>query len=364
MRPFFVLAHGSHGRACDLDYIAGCLGYRFPDSLLLQSKANQLLDTNDGLLVCGARLAAEVHEYLGARFPDGDSEPLRLVLVGHSLGGLILRAALPALLDGSPVPLVPSSYVSLQTPHLGIRRAAATGWIGDLKRELMHGVYRILGQTGRELKQEDDAGVLRALTDPMAPSFGALARFPHCTFVAMPHFDWNVPFTTASAIAVNPHPEPTSDDPPFYVASHRRFPLEYHPLLNDRLHRPPASLSEPDSEEPLPAPQRSSPSDGPETAAEFVADSEGLIEFDLWLQQQLLGLPNLRHLNVQFSPLWHPVQFHLAVIHQGLGKINAGRQCVALVVDVIALDLGRTTDPTASPAAPLSAPPTTTPTPR
>ena len=65
--------------------------------------------------------------------------PLQLVVIGHSLGGLILRAALPKILESSPRILVPTSYVSLQTPHLGCRKP-----MGGVGSKLYRGLTNII----------------------------------------------------------------------------------------------------------------------------------------------------------------------------------------------------------------------------
>eukprot|EP00667_Euglena_gracilis_P013329 EG_transcript_13735 len=353
-RPFFLLAHGIHGRGCDLDYLAGCLRQQFPAALCLQSCANELLDSNDGLLVCGDRLAKEACNFLAstACHPDPGGA-LVLVAIGHSLGGLVLRAALPRLLRDSPVPLRPGAYLSLLTPHLGVRRAAA-GLLAEWRRDLTHGLVPLVaGQTGVELLLEDDSGVLQQLADPGLPFLQSLQRFATCTFVAMPHQDFLVPFCTASLMDVNPHLEPEEDDPPFYIASHAGFPTAYRDLL-DR-HAPSSAEREAATEDRLCSPfsggagsrdhrrRRALPLAGrcaSPLSPGLVVDAAGELEFDpRTLQHLRVGLPGLRNLNVQFAPRWHPVHYHMAAIHQGLGKIAAGEQCVTLLLDLVARDL-------------------------
>ena len=51
--------------------------------------------TNDSLQVMGTRLSAEINEKLAAHAPHGPRRPVSaLSFVGHSLGNLIIRAAL------------------------------------------------------------------------------------------------------------------------------------------------------------------------------------------------------------------------------------------------------------------------------
>jgi len=62
----------------------------------------------------GERLASEVRNYILSFCPS--SCLAKLSFVGHSLGGLIIRAALPHLAEFSPKFY---TYISLSSPHLG-----------------------------------------------------------------------------------------------------------------------------------------------------------------------------------------------------------------------------------------------------
>ena len=62
----------------------------------------------------GERLAGEVINYIDEWCPRGKIE--KLSFIGHSLGGIIIRAALPHL-EKYKDKL--NTYMSLSTPHLG-----------------------------------------------------------------------------------------------------------------------------------------------------------------------------------------------------------------------------------------------------
>mmetsp|Transcript_7619 Transcript_7619/g.6985 ORF Transcript_7619/g.6985 Transcript_7619/m.6985 type:complete len:90 (+) Transcript_7619:1954-2223(+) len=62
----------------------------------------------------GYKLAQEVHQYIRESCPGNNLS--RLTFIGHSLGGIIIRAALPYL-DKFKDKM--HGYLTLCTPHLG-----------------------------------------------------------------------------------------------------------------------------------------------------------------------------------------------------------------------------------------------------
>jgi len=62
----------------------------------------------------GKRLAEEVERFINDKWPRGDLK--RLSFIGHSLGGVIIRAALPHLKRHKDKMY---SYMSFSSPHLG-----------------------------------------------------------------------------------------------------------------------------------------------------------------------------------------------------------------------------------------------------
>eukprot|EP00330_Aristerostoma_sp_ATCC50986_P009737 CAMPEP_0114596742 /NCGR_PEP_ID=MMETSP0125-20121206/18879_1 /TAXON_ID=485358 ORGANISM="Aristerostoma sp., Strain ATCC 50986" /NCGR_SAMPLE_ID=MMETSP0125 /ASSEMBLY_ACC=CAM_ASM_000245 /LENGTH=158 /DNA_ID=CAMNT_0001800311 /DNA_START=1499 /DNA_END=1975 /DNA_ORIENTATION=+ len=85
----------------------------YPETLYLCASSNE--DMTDGEIAdMGLRLAGEVINYIQEWIPGNGLG--RLSFIGHSLGGLIIRASLPYLEDyASKMHL----FMTLSTPHLG-----------------------------------------------------------------------------------------------------------------------------------------------------------------------------------------------------------------------------------------------------
>ena len=110
----FVLVHGYMGSSNDLRIIKGYLSLNFPGHKFLCSKQNEA-DTNSSIFELGKNLASEVQEYIRDEFiKDG---PTKISFIGHSLGGIIIRAALPNL---SIYKDKMHLYMSISSPHLGL----------------------------------------------------------------------------------------------------------------------------------------------------------------------------------------------------------------------------------------------------
>lgn len=67
--------------------------------------------TEDSLEEMGKRLAIEVTKYLEIL-----KKPYKLSFIGHSMGGIIVRSAIPHM---GPITNHLHSYISICTPHLG-----------------------------------------------------------------------------------------------------------------------------------------------------------------------------------------------------------------------------------------------------
>ncbi|KAI9205880.1 putative serine esterase-domain-containing protein [Polychytrium aggregatum] len=140
---------------------------------VLQSKANESFATMDGLPKLAHRLASEIHQWVrDSVLPKIDvPTDLYFSLVGHSLGGLIIRVALPHLFGLSTsssvdtlslIDLVqanpnvcsfnPTSYMSICTPHLGSRRTDGNGaWNYIFHSGIELTCNLLMGRTGKEL---------------------------------------------------------------------------------------------------------------------------------------------------------------------------------------------------------------------
>ena len=119
-RHVVVFVHGFQGDALDLRVVKGYLHASHPDIHYLMSRSN--VDYQyDGFEELGARLAEEVASYL-ENVHGEHLESLRLSFVAHSIGCIVVRAALlkPPLQQFRPRL---STFVSLCGPHLGLARA-------------------------------------------------------------------------------------------------------------------------------------------------------------------------------------------------------------------------------------------------
>jgi hypothetical protein len=114
-----VIVHGFQGNSFDVRLIKNNISVLYPNSLLLCSEANQD-DTEDDIFKMGERLAKEVSDFISEHCPRYVLG--RLSFISHSLGGLIVRAALLHLSEFRDVMHL---YLSLSTPHLGYTRSSS-----------------------------------------------------------------------------------------------------------------------------------------------------------------------------------------------------------------------------------------------
>ena len=103
--------HGFLGNSEDLILVKNEIVQYTSYVQMMCSSANED-DTNQDLFEMGKNLAMEVK----SMFDFDDSRYSRISFVSHSMGGLIVRAALPFLHEYSSKMF---TYFSLATPHLG-----------------------------------------------------------------------------------------------------------------------------------------------------------------------------------------------------------------------------------------------------
>lgn len=109
----FVLVHGFQGTSFDMRLLKDNLSLLHPNALFLCSSSNE--DSTDGNINdMGRNLAQEVKGFI-QEYCTGDS-PKKISFVGHSLGGIIIRTALPHLKQYESKM---HSFISLSSPHLG-----------------------------------------------------------------------------------------------------------------------------------------------------------------------------------------------------------------------------------------------------
>jgi hypothetical protein len=109
----FVLVHGFQGSAFDVRLIKNNISMLRPDALFLCSNSNEQ-ETEGDIEEMGRRLSDEVYRFIRDWCPGNSLA--RISFIGHSLGGLIIRSALPHL---HTIKDKMHLYISFSSPHLG-----------------------------------------------------------------------------------------------------------------------------------------------------------------------------------------------------------------------------------------------------
>lgn len=146
----------------------------------------------------------------------------RLVIIGHSFGGIYARYVAylladagilvsydqiqNALAEGETTPqLSAETFITFASPHLGIRRPRNGAWYHW--RRMLNSVFHALapvvgGFTGTELLHEDDDNILMKLTDQKY--LRALKLFQKRVCYGNVFLDLQVPFCTSTMSTTNP----------------------------------------------------------------------------------------------------------------------------------------------------------------
>ncbi|KAG1700785.1 hypothetical protein DVH05_011672 [Phytophthora capsici] len=148
-----VLQHGLLGSKHDFARFVEIFRSQFQsDELYLhsgESNATSFFQTYDGVDLGGERLADEIQQ-IAAKMPKLQ----KLSMIGHSLGGLYNRYCISLLLSrGFFDKVEPMNFVTLATPHLGIRRPRR-GATNVVFNALMPKVF---SRTGAQLTLIDEA---------------------------------------------------------------------------------------------------------------------------------------------------------------------------------------------------------------
>lgn len=108
-----VLVHGFQGNSYDMRLLKYNLSLINSSLIFLSSQANQS-NTEEDFFIMGEKLANEVKSFI-KEWNDGVIIK-KISFIGHSIGGLIIRSALPHL---SHLKNKMFFYISLSSPHLG-----------------------------------------------------------------------------------------------------------------------------------------------------------------------------------------------------------------------------------------------------
>ncbi|KAJ3186795.1 hypothetical protein HK101_009595 [Irineochytrium annulatum] len=280
-RPILAVVsiNGTHGFQSDWDQFEVGLGHQFdelasvgaevdsrPLLFNLKSAATQGFETHLGLRAMGDRLSREVVRWfettIEPSLPHGPRYQLHISIVGHSLGGLIGRYALPLLMDreGSPEtslwlavdakrdrfgPLVPMSYIAVSTPHMGVRRVSdGNDWAKKIWSAAIEMIGHLggVGQTGRELLFLDNGGresltaeggvhaegsrpILFEMGDPSSAFMQTLGMFK-CTLVSAVEGDMLVGFSSSAICSHNPLSPTIGEEADMKIHSVSHFPSD------------------------------------------------------------------------------------------------------------------------------------------
>lgn len=111
-RHLIILVHGYLGSYIDVKMLQDTISNVYPKGIFLLSRANEG-HTDGNIIEMGIRLSNEVKEFIKIY---SSIHIDKISFIGHSLGGLIIRASLPHLFELKDKFY---SYISLACPHLG-----------------------------------------------------------------------------------------------------------------------------------------------------------------------------------------------------------------------------------------------------
>jgi len=115
-----VLVHGFQGNSYDMKVMKNNLSILHPEALFLCSNSNEN-KTEEDIDSMGERLATEIINFAQEWCPGTTLGMISFI--GHSLGGVIIRAALPRLAKFKDKM---ETIVTLASPHLGYMYASNT----------------------------------------------------------------------------------------------------------------------------------------------------------------------------------------------------------------------------------------------
>lgn len=177
-----VMVHGLEACSEDLRNMRSLARFYCTDVLFMLSEDNEE-NTNDSIENMGKKLANEVSTYLN--YYLGEHE-LEISFIGHSLGGLITRAALPHL---AAFKKYFKSFITIGTPHIG---CITKKFLVSTGIKIMTKLKK--NQSLREMCMEDDEGYLVKLSKAEG-----LGWFKYIVFIAAFN-DGYVPYDSSKVL--------------------------------------------------------------------------------------------------------------------------------------------------------------------
>ena len=111
-----VLHHGFQGNNLDMLSLKHYFSLKYPKNYYHCAKANEE-NSEEDISLMGKKLALEIKEFIQVYVPGRKIS--KLSFVGHSMGGLIIRASLPHLKEYKDRM---GCFMTVSTPHLGVNK--------------------------------------------------------------------------------------------------------------------------------------------------------------------------------------------------------------------------------------------------
>ena len=109
-----ILVHGYRGHSSGMSMLKGYISMIYPNTYVFSSKVNEK-KPELSIKIQGKRLAKEIKFYIQSLKVSLDQ--LKISFIGHSMGGLVSRAAIPRL---KKLKNCFFGFTSLSSPHIGV----------------------------------------------------------------------------------------------------------------------------------------------------------------------------------------------------------------------------------------------------
>lgn len=221
-----VLQHGLHGFPGVFDYLIEQLTAKMPNEKLwfiLPNQSRRFMQTHEDIRVGGQNIAETIKSEVQAIVDRFGRRKRRFSILGHSLGGIYVRACIGVLEEQKWFTtnedlIDPAVFFTVASPHLGTRPllnmagmqgttpmaliAALGGRVMSVAQPVCYVVLGFLrnglGTAGQQLVLEDPDKLLVQMADKESLYIRGLKRFKrHCLFVNIAN-DMQVPFYTSS----------------------------------------------------------------------------------------------------------------------------------------------------------------------